>query len=462
MQRFLGLALTKDNILAIEVKIVKNKTKILKIKTQPLTYNSQKDYELQIKGFLKKGKFKTKITSFAIPDDDVIIRVNDYPKMPIEDLKKIILDEVSKFKIFEGDYPVLNIVKLKELENRIRYLVILAPRKKVEQRVRFLKKFGLELKNIEIESISAFRGVKLFNKETLSQTGVFIFLGEFKTTLIFFEDGNPLLFRDFDIGVKNFDENISIFNSEILNTISYFSREEKKDVLKILVTSIYSNIEPISEKIGSFLGIQTQIVKAIQERETNLNLPLGLALFNLEDRIKINLVPKDILERSKDEYKLFFLTLFSIILGFLIIFLSIYLISSIQATKNSLVQTKENLKRVEGSIENLKEIEKYFIENKKKVDRIKEVVKNFEYHKIYEDFVKIVYLKPQDINLLNINKINDNEYSIDLTSSSLSSIYSYKDSLIKNGFKNIDIEFIESDGTNLYSSKFYLFGGEGE
>lgn len=462
MQKFLGLALTKDNILASEVAIVKNKTKILKIKTQPLTYNSQKDYELKIKGFLKKGKFKTKITSYAIPDEDVIIRVNDYPKMPLEDLKKIILDEVSNFKIFEGDYPVLNIVKLKDLENRIRYLVTLTPRKRVEERVRFLKKFGLEVKNIDIESISAFRGVKVFNKETLSQAGVFIFLGEFKTTLIFFEDGNPLLFRDFDIGVKNFDENTTLFNSEILNTISYFSREEKKDILKIIVTSIYSNIEPIAEKIGSFLGIKTQIVKPFQERETNLNLPLGLSLFNLEDKIKINLVPKDILERRKDEYKLFFLTLFSIILGFLIIFLSIYLISSIQATKNSLIQTKENLKRVEGSIEDLKEIERSYSENKKLVDRIKGVVQNFEYHKIYEDLVKIANLKPQDINLLNIIKTKDNEYSIDLTSSSLSSIYSYKDSLIKNGFKKINIEFIKNDGTNLYSAKFYLFGGESE
>lgn len=462
MERFLGLALTKDLILASEVAIVKNKTKILKIKTQPLSYSSQKDYELKIKGFLKKGKFKTKITSYAIPDEDVIIRVSDYPKMPLEDLKKIILDEVSNFKIFEGDYPVLNIVKLKELENRIRYLVILTPRKRVEERVKFLKKFGLEVKNIDIESISAFRGVKLFNKEALSKTGVFIFLGEFKTTLIFFEDGNPLLFRDFDVGVKNFDENSAQFNSEILNTISYFSREEKKDILKIVVTSIYSNIEPIAEKIDSFLGIKTQIVNPFLERETNFNLPLGLSLFNLEDRIKINLVPKDILERRKDEYKLFFLILFSIILGFLIIFLSIYLISSIQATKNSLVQTKDNLKRVETSIEDLKEIERYYSENKKIVDRIKEVFQNFEYNKIYEDLVKIVNLKPQDINLLNIVKTKDNEYSIDLISSSLSSIYSYKDSLIKNGFKKIDIEFIKNDGTSLYSAKFYLFGGESE
>ncbi|MGQ9845549.1 MAG: hypothetical protein ACUVQN_05000, partial [Caldisericia bacterium] len=96
------------------------------------------------------------------------------------------------------------------------------------------------------------------------------------------------------------------------------------------------------------------------------------------------------------------------------------------------------------------------------VDIINKVVQNFEYNKIYEDLVKIVNLKPQDINLINIIKTKDNECSIDLTSSSLSSIYSYKDSLIKNGFKKINIEFIKNDGTNLYSAKFYLFGGESE
>lgn len=458
MEKFLGLFIGKEVILGCEATVKKGKTKITNLKAKGITSSYGKELEIEIRKFLKEGRFKSKNLALSLNDEDVIVRVSDYPKMPEDDLKKIILDEVSSYKIITEDYPVLNLFKLKDLENRSRYLVVVSPRKRIEEKIKFFSKLGFIIKNINIQSISAFRGCKIFYKNIFSGSGVFLFLGDNKTTLIYYYDGDPLLFRDFDIGVKEAEENFINFRNEISNTISYFSREEKKAIEKLIVVGLTSDLKEISSKINEFTGIETIPLQAVGNRESYFSLPIGLSLFNLEDKLKINLIPKDILEKGKDIFKLFILTLFSIVLAFLILFLSYYLITSIKITQVELKTTTDYLKNIEKSLNELKGIEKKYQEVNQKYNELIKVIDQFKSINGYKTVNKIISLKPKDITVLKISNIDEKSFNLLINSESLSSIYIYKENLINGGFKEVSIKFISRDSKGFYNSTIELKG----
>lgn len=345
MERVLGLTLTKNEVKLVESGVRKGKVSIINIKEGFIGNIYDKDIKVKIKKFLKESKVKTKLTSFSIPDEDVFVRVNYYPLMPDEDLKKIILDELSTYKVFEGDYPVVNIFRLKIEENRGRYLIVASPRSLVENHIKFLNSLGLEVKNVNLPSISSFRATKVFKRDYFKGSGVFIYVSFKKTTLIYFLDGEINQLREFDIGLENLNENKIQFLNEISNTISYFSREEKKAIEKIILSGIDKGVEEIFNEIKERFGIETILGEILPQREYYFSTPVGLSLFNLEEKLKINLIPKDILEKRKDEAKVFFLVLSATLLAIVLIGLSIYLINSISITNESIKGINSNLKK---------------------------------------------------------------------------------------------------------------------
>ncbi|MDI6861521.1 MAG: hypothetical protein QMD25_05865 [Caldisericia bacterium] len=426
MERFLGLTLTKNGVKLVESRIRKGKVSIINIREGFTGNIYEKDIKVKIKRFLRESRVKTKLTSFSIPDEDVFVRVNNYPLMPDEDLKKIVLDELSTYKIFERDYPVVNIFRLKVEENRGRFLIVASPRSIVETHIKFLNTLGLEVKNVDLPSISSFRATKIFKRDLFKGSGVFIYVSFKKTTIIYFFDGEINQLREFDIGLENLSENKLQFLNEISNTIAYFSREEKKTIEKIILSGIDKGIEEILKEVKERFGIETILGEILPQKEYYFSTPIGLSLFPLEEKIKINLIPKDILERRKDEAKVFFLFLSSILLALLLIGLSIYLINSISLTGESIKNIDVNLKNVERSLENLKGIEDEFKDLNAKKEEIEGVLSKYKTTnlKIYLD--EIMKIKPQEITILNLNFDSDYNFSFRISSKSIASIYEFR------------------------------------
>ncbi|MGB9749761.1 MAG: hypothetical protein ACPLWB_02850 [Caldisericia bacterium] len=429
MERVLGLTITKNGAKLVETKLRKGKISIVNFKESTIGNKYEKDYKTKFKKFLKEAKIKTKFTSFSLPDEDVLIRVNNYPLMPDEDLRKVILDEISNYKIFQDDYPVVNILRLKVEESRGRYLIVASPRSLIENHIKFLNSIGLEVKNIEIPSIASFRATKIFKREWFKGSGIFIYLSFKKTTLIYFQDGEIFLLREFDIGLDNLSENKINFLNEISNTISYFSREEKKVVEKLILSGIDRGVNEVYDDIKNRFGIETLFSDIIPQKEYFFSAPIGLSLFSFEERTKINLIPKDILEKRKDEIKVFFLVLSNILVGLILIGLSIYLLNSIKTTKDSIKEIDSNLIRVTKSLESLKGIEieyKNISEKKKELD---DVLKNYgnQSLKIYVD--EILRNKPQDLNILNFNSSNELNFVLKVSTKNINSIFEFRKNL---------------------------------
>ncbi len=449
MERVLGLTITKNGAKLTEAKLKKGKISVVNFKESYIGNRYEKDFKVKFKKFLKEARIKTKFISFSIPDEDVLIRVNYYPLMPDEDLRKIVLDEISNYKIFQDDYPVVNILRLKVEESKGRYLIVASPRSIIENHIKFLNSVGLDVKNIEIPSIASFRATKIFKREWFKGSGIFIYLSFKKTTLIYYQDGEIFLLREFDIGLDNLSENKLTFLNEISNTISYFSREEKKSIEKIVLSGIDRGVEEIFEDIKSRFGIETFFSDILPQKEFFYSAPIGLSLFNLEDRLKINLIPKDILEKRKDELKVFFLVLSNIFVGLILVGLSIYLLSSIKTTNDSIKEIDSNLIKVTKSLESLKGIENEFKNLSEKKNELDEVLKNYgnQNLKVYVD--EILRNKPQDLNILNFNFSNEFNFLLRVSTKNINSIFEFRKNLSQSKlFNEVKLRGIDrgSDG----------------
>lgn len=461
MDKIVGLTITKKSIKICELGIRRGKISILKLKEGNIGGLFGKDYESSIKRFFKINGIKTKKVSYGLSEEDVIIRINDYPKMPEDDLRKIILDEVESYKIFENDYPILNLIKLKEIENRVRYLIVVAPRKRVEEKLDFLKKIGLNPISIDVPSFASFRANKILRKDYFKGDGVFTFIGENKTTLIFFTNGEPLLLREFDIGLNSISENFETFRNEISNTLSYFSREEKKNIERIIISSIESGIEDFIQKIKEIFGIEVLFGAPLSDQPIYFSSSIGLSLISYEDKLKIDLIPKDIKERGKDQFKLIMLILSIILIGFLLIFLSIYLIGSIRTTNESIKEINNNLIKVEDSILNLKDVEKKYSELVVKQKEIDEILNKLQFEKNNEFIEKIFSSKTDTLKILNIRKQGESKYLITVLSNGFKPVFDFTKNLSNSGnYNEIKIQRMNRNIDGTTSSTIEVSGGE--
>ncbi len=461
MERILGLTITKNGAKLVEAKIRKGKISIVNFKESFIGDRFEKDYKSKFRKFLKEARIKTKLTSFSIPDEDVLIRVNQYPLMPDDDLRKIILDEISNYKMFQDDYPVINIFKLKVEESKGRYLIIASPRSLIENHLKFLNSVDLQTKNIEIPSIASFRATKIFKREIFKGNGVFIYLSFKKTTLIYYQNGEILLLREFDIGLDNLNENKLNFLNEISNTISYFSREEKKPIEKLVLSGIDKGVNEIYEDIKERFGVEVYFSDILPQKEYYFSTPIGLSLYNLEDRLRINLIPKDILEKRKDSVKVFFLVLSNILLGLILVGLSIYLMSSISITKDSLKEIDSNLTRVTKSLEGLKGIEDEYKKLTSKKREIEEVLKNYVNLNLKNHIDEILKNKPQDLTILNLNFSGDLNFSLRITTKNINSIFEFRKKLSQSElFKDVNLRGIDRGSNGDALTTIELKGGK--
>ncbi len=445
MKKFLGITITHGKILSSLSILKRGKVSIDKLREGEIDTSSDSHIVRDLRKFVRENRLKAGDVTFGIPEEEVTIKIGTYPKMPREDLRKILLDEISSYKIFENDYPVLNIVKLGEENGRERILLVSIPRKRVVRWINIIRKAGLGLSRIELNPVSCFRAIKFLNKKNLTGSGALVFLNTFKTTLIFFKDEDILFLREFDIGIENMEGNEEQWINEVSNTISYYSRAEKKIVEKMLISGVEKIPEKLLSSLSDKLGIRIENEDQIKGVPIHLLAPIGLSLSRLGDRVNINLIPRDIIERPKDELKTFFLGLFIFIVGVLIISLSTYLINSQKTTDMAIRGTKDNLKRIERSLEDLKGVEKEYKRLSDELKKLKDVTGEFESIKL-SLISKIDSLKG-DVVIVGISMDKENHINLNVVGNRFQSIFSYRKRLIESGyFSDVRIGRMEKRG----------------
>lgn len=442
MIRVLGITVINGKIRCALSSITKGKSSILKIREGEIKSTSSEKILKEIRNFIKREKLKANEVSFGIPEEEVIIKIGSYPKMPKEELRKIVLDEISSYKVFENDYPVLNMVKLLEKDGRERYLIVSILRKKALKWIDIIKRAGLNLKRIELNPIGSFRAIKLLNREKVVGSGVFVFINNSKTTLMFYRNGDILFLREFEIGYEEIEEKFDSWINELTNTISYYSREEGETIEKIIISGIEGGLEKISNELSERLNIPVEFGTPIPKTSYTISTPIGLSLFKIDERISINLIPKDIIEKPKDELKSFFSGLFIAILGILILSLSMYLITSQRVTDSAIKETKNNLKRIEKSLEDLKGVEIEYSKASKELNRLKSITEGLKSKKVSQYLSKIYSLR-EGVIVLNTNVSGEN-IGLSLSGNSFQEIFSYRKRLLQTElFSKVNILRIE-------------------
>ncbi len=457
MRRITGIEISEDYVKLIEVFYSRDgKVNLSKIYESPLP-PTKDDGEIAqaLKNIVGESRIKGRKVFLAIPEDQVVSRILDLPPMPEKDVKKIVLDELSTFKIFQEDYPVIELFKLEEKGDNIRYLVIGSPRKYLVRWIKILRQAGLQLKGVDLSPLSAFRALKNLRQDILTEKNfAFIYAGDKNTTIFFVKDGELVFLREFSSGIKDMqqkDEELNNWLGEVSGTLAYFLREGRGEISQFYVsgsTNTGYNYSELVRNLQTRLNLKVDLMSPF----LNLDLPqdfayliengssysslIGLTLQEYENTFKVNLIPQDVREYKKDLFRFIFASLAILGIGFTAISLSLYLSTFRIDSINSIKEIKENLAIVEKSITDMAFIEVDFNKIRLEEERWSKIQNQFSQINLYKGILIILNSSGDKVKIADINYAEGDTIYLSVTTFEFSPVFSYRDSLAESGVFN--------------------------
>lgn len=299
-ESFVGLDIGARYCKAVELMRSKKGFKIVNWAVEPI---QEKDATLAVRNVLKKISSESKDVFTGLSGQGTLIRFIKMPRMPITQLKDSLLIEADKYFPFPSseiyiDCQIMDDNKIKD--NKMSVLVAVAKKDVVKERLQLISNLGLQSNFIGIHAIAIANAVTEYQKDlktaTLSsddkkEAVAILDLGETKTTVVIFRDGNPRFTREIAIGGKDFTQKImgllgidfhaaekakcsteaqreDVFKafqpvfmnlvSEIRLSFDYFSSEDGSRVVKILLTGQGSRLAGIKDFLAKELEVQVQ------------------------------------------------------------------------------------------------------------------------------------------------------------------------------------------------------------
>ncbi|MGD9677330.1 MAG: type IV pilus biogenesis protein PilM [Vulcanibacillus sp.] len=187
------LAIVFDNY---SVRFVEAKVKGNSIKTVYNTFviNNSKliqdgildknEWNNLFKEVVDKKIFKTKIVHVIIPTSLVILRQQAMPDLPIEQLKKIIENEIGNTIHFPFVEPVFDIVKIDSEEPFVndqgetlrQNIIVATPGIIINNILEVLSDYKFKLKSVDIPALSYYRYAKVFFPSLKQETKLFCYI----------------------------------------------------------------------------------------------------------------------------------------------------------------------------------------------------------------------------------------------------------------------------------------------
>lgn len=166
-----------------------------------------------IKGAIKKVKglkLKTKEVIASLPEEKAFLQVIQLPKMPEEDLKSAVLYEAENYIPLPIEEVYLDSQIVKPLYDHLDHfdvLIAALSRKIVDSYLNCLKKAGLIVRALEIESLAIARA--LLKNEVSSRPVLLIDLGATRTSFIIFSGYSLRFTTSIPVSSQKFTEAIA-------------------------------------------------------------------------------------------------------------------------------------------------------------------------------------------------------------------------------------------------------------
>jgi len=200
----------------------------------------------QLQIFWKESGFKTKEVYYGIDNKYVLVRFADIPAEVDKNFKTVVMNQIQNFlpveqKTVEIDYVPINREIKEDGSPNTKILVVAAGKKVIGESCTAFQKSGLELIDIDVNSIVISR---LIPRGADDNKGVLLinFKKEMMNLLIM-KNGLPLLARNITIDTnESLNENefvkqyLDSISNDIINSLAYYNSETEEYIEKVFIT----------------------------------------------------------------------------------------------------------------------------------------------------------------------------------------------------------------------------------
>jgi Tfp pilus assembly protein PilN len=388
---------------------------------------------------LKKNDIKEKDLYITFETKEFFLRIMEFPRMPIKELRENIIDELEEFYSFREESMDLSFTILPSEGDKIRILVSTYPKNIINSWKSISEKLKLNLRYIEVSSLSALRGLILENYN-LSKNQAVLFLGNEVTDIYVFQEGNLINLYNLSMGTSDL-----LYETSIINTdLSSWSNEIKTYLLNLPFNIdellIIGEEEKSIPLLNYIQDIFSDFPVIINKNLWLSNIGVSISSFNFPPIPNLNILGKE---------RVFTFEKSIIIRSLLACFLSFIIITSsnlyITIQKNSLKREKmyleQNLNQRRAELEELRRIIEERIKLNKGLENwVKEINENRYLSPAY--FLKdLSNITPVNVWLSNLEVSNDNKISFEGYSLDSEGVADFLISLsYSNIFKDVNLQ----------------------
>ncbi|MGB9857615.1 MAG: PilN domain-containing protein [Dictyoglomaceae bacterium] len=378
----------------------RDKEKIIAILKEELMNNNVREKDLYV----------------TLETKDFFLRIMEFPSIPIKELRENIIYELEDLYSFREDSMDLSFTILSSNKEKIKILVSTFPRVIIDSWKELSEKLKLNLKYIEVSSLSALRGLIVENYD-FSKNQVVLFLGNEITDIYVFQEGKLINLYNLSIGTSDLLYETSLVNTALVSW---------SDEIKTYLSNLPFNIEKLliigeEEKSIPLLNYIQDIFSdfpvIINKNLWLSNIGVSLSSFNFPPIPNLNILGKEkILPFEKD---IFIRSLLAGILALIIVTsANFYITFQINSLKKERIFLEQNLNQRRAEVEELrKTVEERITLNKGLENWVKELNENKFISPSYflKDLGSITPVKVwlSNLEVSNENKILLEGYSLD-------------------------------------------------
>jgi len=392
-----------------------------------------------LKEELMKNNVREKDLYVTLETKDFFLRIMEFPSIPMKELRENIIYELEELYSFREDSMNLSFAILSSNKDKTRVLVSTFPRVIIDSLKELSEKLKLNLKYIEVSSLSALRGLVVENYN-FSKNQVVLFLGNDITDIYVFQKGNLINLYNLSIGTSD----LLYETSPVNTTLTSWSDEIKTYLLNLPFNIdellIIGEEEKSIPLLNYIQDIFSDFPVIINKNLWLSNIGVSISSFNFPPIPNLNILGKE---------RVFTFEKSIIIRSLLACFLSFIIITSsnlyITIQKNSLKREKmyleQNLNQRRAELEELRRIIEERIKLNKGLENwVKEINENRYLSPAY--FLKdLSNITPVNVWLSNLEVSNDNKISFEGYSLDSEGVADFLISLsYSNIFKDVNLQ----------------------
>jgi len=333
----IGIDFSSSGIKIVEVDTKTKPVKVMDYVVDNYTIEDTDELSYYIKNIMGKKGFSGKKANIAFSSSSIQHKIITLPQMSKRETKVVLKREARKeaSSISEEivyDSKLLGTVEEKGIQKN-KVLLVFAPRNEVEDTLSFWKGAGVEPQLFTSTPLALLGSLKLLTTEWEENIIAFVNLGMFKTFIMIAEQGKLEFSRDFILGTKENNtphikdgdgeptcddldsEYIDRVFTEINRSLLYYKHQFRgKIVNKIILGGELTQLNVIKDSLEKRFEQDIDIFspteyldttslgeqqKAFQKLLPSLATSLGLCLKDIGKVKKINLMPREIVERKQ-------------------------------------------------------------------------------------------------------------------------------------------------------------------